>query len=91
MFLSRIDAEKDELQPSLKTPAGSSQLTMVVSDAERSDNSQVRKSRSSLPTVGIYRPPAARRLTEGWVNPVSPASDPVIKGPSAKHAGKPAR
>ncbi|XP_052126622.1 uncharacterized protein LOC113201695 [Frankliniella occidentalis] len=61
---------------------------MVVSDAERTSSTQVRKSRSSLPTIGIYRPPAARRSTE---DSSKASADSVIVESSAKDAVKPAR
>ncbi|KAK3930784.1 Coiled-coil domain-containing protein R3HCC1L [Frankliniella fusca] len=61
---------------------------MVVSDAERTSSTQVRKSRSSLPTIGIYRPPAARRSTE---DSSKPSAESVIVATTAKDAVKPTR
>lgn len=71
--------------------AASSELTMVVSDTERSNCAQVKKSRTSLPTIGIYRPPAARRSTEDSTKLlISPGPD-LSADETPKNADKPAR
>ncbi|XP_034234249.1 nucleolar protein dao-5 isoform X2 [Thrips palmi] len=86
----RVDASNDERQGSVRTASLSSDLTMVVSDTERT-SSQQRKSRTSLPTIGIYRPPAARRSTDDSSKVISPAPDLHSDEPPAKNAVKSAR
>lgn len=79
LIFSRVDASKNEPPASVRTSAASSELTMVVSDTDRSISAQVKKSRSSLPTVGIYRPPAARKSSDSLSKaPTPPSSGPAI-------------